>query len=144
MKGSQNTLSETWDLFLCASLRAASVRARTAEIAKAASEHGLSCFVPHERLPLDAGLSVLEIAEGNRSGIAASRNVLVCLDSAGEGVFYELGYADGLGKPVYLYREEMPVDRGKIIEGRVALADKSPYDRESIKTLFELLKAMQA
>ena len=44
-----------------------------------------------------------EVLERNRRAIVVSSVVLGVLDGAGEGVFYELGLADGLGKRIALY-----------------------------------------
>lgn len=113
-------------------------------IKQLAEQNGLSTFVPHEQLPLDVGLEPLEILNGNRAGIDASQSVLVCLDGAGEGVFYELGYADGVNKPIYFFCEGAAEDRGNILKGRISLSGRPPYDYEQITDLFKKLRAQKA
>ncbi len=127
-----------WDVFLAAGLRGPGCCERNEAVIKLVRALGLTIFAPQERLPLDAAISSREILFRNREGIERSRAVLFVPDDAGEGVYYELGVADGLSKTVIGYSPAGLSHVGKIIDARWSTL---PLDRRA-RTLEELRRIL--
>jgi nucleoside 2-deoxyribosyltransferase len=103
-----------WDVFLAAALRRPGCLERNAEIIRLLRSLGMTVFAPQEQLPLGGPASADEIVGRNLVGLEESRLLLFVPEGAGEGVYYEVGYAQALGVPVYGYSPREPGGASKV------------------------------
>ena len=102
-----------WDIYLGASLRQPGSAIRNEAIQGLAVSNGMKIYVPK----LDPGASASEILERNKLAVMKSSVFLFVPDEAGEGVYYELGFADALGKTIIGYSETGVSALGKMTRG---------------------------
>jgi hypothetical protein len=107
-----------WDLFLGAGLRQSGCERRNAELINIAESLGLSIFAPSRETRPAPAMSPVEIIAQNRRAIEEACVFVFVPDDAGVGVYYELGFADALGKIVIGFSLHGVAGLGKVIEGR--------------------------
>ncbi len=121
-------MSLRWDLFLGAGLRQTGCPERNANLIQLAESIGMSVFVPSRETVSQRALSAVEIVAQNCRGIEEACVFVFVPDEAGAGVYYELGFADALGKIVLGFSLRGVKGLGKAIEGRWEML---PADRRA-------------
>ena len=111
-------MSLRWDMFLGAGLRQPGCPERNANLVHLIESIGMSVFLPSRETPPERALSSVEIVRQNCRAIEESCLFVFVTDGAGAGVYYELGYADALGKTVLGFSLSGVNGLGKAIEGR--------------------------
>ena len=116
---------QSWDLFLGAGLSQPDCAKRNREIIEIVRSVGMTVFAPQNELPLGCPATPVEILERNRVAIEHSRVFLFVPDGAGEGVYYELGFADALNKQIIGYSPNGVDSHGKVVKGRWTILPRS-------------------
>jgi nucleoside 2-deoxyribosyltransferase len=80
-------------------------------------EEGFRCDLPQEILPPGPSADPIKVLRLNSKLVRSCDVVLSILDSPGEGVFFELGAAYALGKPIVAFRSQTNDHLGKVVEG---------------------------
>ena len=110
-----------WDLFLGAGLRQAGCTQRNSNLIELTESLGMSIFAPGRETRSEPPMSSVEIVAQNCRAIQEACVFVFVPDDAGEGVYYELGFADALGKIVVGFSLAGVEELGKVIQGRWAL-----------------------
>lgn len=109
------------------------------EIKAAVESAGFECILPQDILPPGPDVDSVRVFESNVEAVRRSDCVLSILDSPGEGVMFELGFATALGKPTILFRSDRQSYLGKVIEG---VWTSAPSSRKAT-SLAELSRALE-
>lgn len=104
-------------VFLNAPLSHVAAQLLNEQIKALLEEEGFECIFPQEILPPGPEASPIEVFKQNTRFVKDCDVVLTVLDAPGEGVFFELGLAYALGKPIIIFRSDRQNYLGKVIEG---------------------------
>lgn len=104
-------------VFLNAPLSHIAAQLLNEQIKSLLEEEGFECIFPQQILPPGPETSPIEVFRQNAKFVKDCDVVLSVLDAPGEGVFFELGLAYALGKPIIVFRSDRQNYLGKVIEG---------------------------
>jgi nucleoside 2-deoxyribosyltransferase len=124
-----------YDFFLCSGLRQKNCLLRNNELINILNLHGFKVYAPQSEMPLNSHFTAIDIFEGNVTAIESSKNILFIPNNAGEGVFFEIGYALGKNKRIIGYSDSRELNYGKIFNGfweTIALKAYSIEDLDKI------------
>jgi len=113
MKGTKKMPS----VFLNAPLSHIASQLFNEQIKSLLEEEGFKCIFPQQMLPPGPETSPIEVFRQNAKFVKDCDVVLSVLDAPGEGVFFELGLAYALGKPIIVFRSDRQNYLGKVVEG---------------------------
>lgn len=132
-----------WDLFLGAGLRQPGCSGRNAALIRLAESVGMTVFSPGRETLSKGALSPTEIVVQNCRAIEESCVFVFVPDDAGAGVYYELGFADALGKIVLGFSPRGVIGLGKAIEGRWELlpANRRAADFDDFRAILLSLRS---
>lgn len=104
-------------VFLNASLSGLGNRLLNDQVLSVLRGYDVDVYAPQVELPLDAGLSPIQILTANTDAIKRCDVVISILDKPGLGVAYELGVAMTLERPILAFRSATGESLGKILDG---------------------------
>jgi nucleoside 2-deoxyribosyltransferase len=103
------------DVFLAAAIWQPGCHARNQQLVQMMEGDGLTVFMPQRETPPSS--TAAQIVRQNIDGVRRSRVVLVVADHAGAGVYFELGAAHAMGKPVFIHSSTDVTALGKMVRG---------------------------
>jgi len=95
------------------------------KIQEVLEKEGFTCILPQIVLPPNSKIASRKIFNVNVALIKRCDVVLAILDQPGEGVLFELGVADALGKQILVLRGKKHRYLGKVVEGFLSTLPKS-------------------
>ncbi|MEL6560489.1 MAG: nucleoside 2-deoxyribosyltransferase [Bacteroidota bacterium] len=124
-----------WDIYIATSLKQSNSTVRNTVVTKVIERLSLEFYLPK----IDNSATDLEIFSRNIKALELSRNVIFIPDQAGDGVFFEVGMAHALNKPIYGYSQLNEISQGRMAKG---LWDFIPDDMKS-KSEIELYNKLK-